>query len=253
MINHSNLEEYTDSAIYDWENKAFEPDGPFYLALARQLGGVALEIGCGTGRITIPLAQHGIDITGLDIVPEMPELAQRKAGDLPIHWVAADARTFHLETQFRFIFESGATFQHMLERADQEAMLARVHEHLTAEGRFVLSSVFPRPELMTTDESEQAWFSYANAQGQEVLVSGTQHYDPIRQIKTETAYRRWHDATGQEILKRAPLSLRYIFPQEMEALLHYNGFAIVEQYGDWDSSPLTDGSMSMIFVCRKTK
>ncbi|MBN2362694.1 class I SAM-dependent methyltransferase [candidate division WOR-3 bacterium] len=63
--------------MYDCENNSFEPDGPFYLAIAKKLGGAALELGCGTGRITIPLAQYGIDITGPDIVPGMLERAKK--------------------------------------------------------------------------------------------------------------------------------------------------------------------------------
>lgn len=59
------------------------------------------------------------------------------------------------------------------------------------------------------------------------------------------------DETGQDVLKVAPLSLRYTFPQEMDTLLHYNGFDIVEQYGDWDGSQLTDKSRMMISVCKK--
>lgn len=251
MDSQTNLEEYSDPTGYDLENDSFEPDGPFYLTLAQRTGGSVLEIGCGTGRITIPLAQQGIQITGLDLLPHMQERAKSKAGDLPIRWVEADARSFNLGTRFRFIFESGATFQHLHERTDQEAMLAQVREHLEADGRFVLSSIFPHANQLVSQETEQDWFTYSNPQGQEVRVSGTQHYDAIRQIMTETAYRRWTDAQGEEVLKVAPLSLRYVFPQEMEALLHYNGFTIIERYGDMDFSPLTSESDHLIYVCEK--
>lgn len=87
--------------------------------------------------------------------------------------------------------------------------------------------------------------------GQEIRVSGIDKYDELRQIRTETAYRRWVDANGQEILRVAPLSLRYIFPQEMESLLHYNGFEIVELYGDLDLNPVTNESSDLLYVCRK--
>ncbi|MBI1882095.1 MAG: class I SAM-dependent methyltransferase [Chloroflexi bacterium] len=252
LTNSTNLEEYADPIIYDLENNKFEPDGPFYLALAHRFGGPVLEIGCGTGRITLPLARHEIDITGLDIAPQMLARAKHKAQDVAVQWVETDARTFHLGRQFSFIFESGATFQHLLERADQEAMLARVREHLEPEGRFVVSALFPHADFLTNEDAEQDWFSYLNEQGQEVRVSGTQHYDPLRQIKTETAYRRWRDSEGREIVRPAPLMLRYTFPQEMEALLHYNGFTILERYGNRDFSPLTSESKHMIYVCRRS-
>ena len=61
MIDHTNLEDYVDPILFDLENGDFEPDGPFHLMLAQRLGGSVLELGCGTGRITIPLAREGID------------------------------------------------------------------------------------------------------------------------------------------------------------------------------------------------
>lgn len=250
-MNRDNLQEYRDPATYDLENEDFEPDGPFYLALAQRIGGPVLELGCGTGRITIPLAEHGIEVTGLDIVPEMLARARHKAKGLSIPWIEGDARTFHLGRKFRLVFETGGTFQHLLKRADQEAMLASVREHLAADGLFVVSTVFPRPHLMRDVEEEEEWFAYADEKGREVRVSGTQRYDPLRQVKVETAYRRWRDSEGREIVKRVPLALRLIFPQEMEALLRHNGFAVAERYGDWDVSPLTNQSHVMIYVCRK--
>ena len=81
MIDHTNLEDYEDPVIYDLENKEFGPDGLFYQSLAQQVQGPVLELGCGTGRVTIPLAQSGIDMTGLDVVPGM--LARRSCHRTP--------------------------------------------------------------------------------------------------------------------------------------------------------------------------
>jgi SAM-dependent methyltransferase len=245
-----NLTEYADPIVYDWENHDFDPDGPFYLALARQLGGPALEIACGTGRLAIPLAQQGVEITGLDIVAGMLTRAREKAGSLPIQWVEADARRFDLGKQFNLIFLSSAGMQHLLTRADQEAALACVRAHLAPGGRFAFGVFFPHARGMESAEEEHEWFTYTNDLGQEVRVSGTDSYDDLRQVNTETAYRRWRNATGEEVLQVAPLSLRYYFPQELETLLHYNGFEVLERYGDWDRSPLTNESQMMIFVCQ---
>src|SRR3712207_9431490 len=93
--------------------------------------------------------------------------ARSKAPDLPIQWIEADVRQFQLARPFHFIFESGATFQHMLTRADQEAMLAHVREHLTSDGHFVVSTIFPTTDLMATDLTEQEWFSYLAPSGRE--------------------------------------------------------------------------------------
>jgi hypothetical protein len=181
----------------------------------------------------------------------MLDQAILKAQGLPISWVQADVRNFHLDKRFHLICSTGRVFQHLLERTDQEAMLARVREHLASGGYFQVDAMYPRQGMMEDVNEEQEWYVYIDEQGREVRVSGTDHYDPIRQIKHETAYRRWKDETGEEITKRARLALRYFFPQEMEALLHYNGFTVMERYGDWDFGPLTDDSRAMIYVCQK--
>ncbi len=251
MMIDNNLADYADPIIYDQENSSFEPDGPFFLEMAQQAGGPVLDLGCGSGRMTIPFAQSGIDITGLDIVPGMLAQAKTKAKELPIRWVEADVRTFQLEQQFDFIFAAGCVLQHLLTRSDQEATLARIREHLSTNGRFATALFFPRPEQLTDVTEEQEWFNYTTVDGRDVRVTGTEYYDPVRQVKVETAVRRWQDDTGKTITRKAPLSLRYIFPQEMEALLHYNGFKVEALYGDWDRAPLIADSRRMIYVCQK--
>ena len=249
MVDRSNLEEYSHPDLYDLENPDFEPEGPFYLSLARELGGPVLELGCGTGRYTIPLAQNGLEMTGLDVVPGMLERAKTKAGDLPIRWVEADVRDFHLGHRFTFIFESGSVFMHMLTNADQLAFLARVREHLAPGGRFVVSLFFPHPGLLRTDADEKEWFTYQEGRGGTVRVSGTEQYDELRQVKTETAIRRIVSADGNETVHVAPLQLRYTFPQEMESLLDRVGFEVKERYGGPDRSPLAGDSRYLVFVC----
>lgn len=248
-----NLREYSDPKIYDAENSDFEPDGPYILELAKGLNGFVLELGCGTGRVTIPLAENGVKITGLDAVPGMIELAKQKANGLAIEWIVADVRTFQLRRKFKLIFEAGSVFHHMLTREDQEAYLAQVRKHLEDDGCLALSIFFPKPQNLASSNKEEEWFTAEHPDGYEIKVSGIDKYDAIRQVKTETAYRRWKDVSGKEMTQVAPLSLRYVFPQEMEALLHYNGFEIVEQYGNVDRSPVTEDSRQIYYICRKKK
>jgi SAM-dependent methyltransferase len=245
----ANLAEYADPELYDLENPALEAANAFLLALVQEVGAPVLELGCGTGRLTIPLAVQGIDVTGLDVVPGMLARARRKAGHLPVQWIEADIRTFQLDRRFGLIFDAGEAFLHLLTRADHEAILARVHAHLAPAGRLVLVTGFPRPEMLVARQ-EHAWFSYTGLHGQEVRVSGTTRYDHVQQIYHEDAIRRWREADGQEVVRFAPLARRRFFPQELETLLHYNRFQVLHRYGDWDRSPLTDQSPLMIFVCQ---
>jgi len=100
----NNLAEYADPILYDSENADFKPMRLYFGVMARQCEGEVLEIGCGTGRFTIPLAKQGVAVTGLDVVPGMLARARQKSAGLPVKWVEADARDFQLGQQFGLIF-----------------------------------------------------------------------------------------------------------------------------------------------------
>lgn len=249
MTGYTNMDEYLHPDLYDLENPDFEPEGIMFLDYARRTGGPVLDLGCGTGRMTIPLARHGLDVTGVELFPAMLERARAKAGGLPITWVEADARDVHLGRKFGLIMESGGVFMHMLTRADQEAYLATVVEHLAPNGLFVFSIFFPHPDRIMSAPEEKDWFTYQDEQGRSVRVSGTEIYDELTQVKVETAIRRISGPDGEEIVYEAPLSLRYTFPQEMEALLDHAGLAVLERYGSPERAPLTYESPFIVYVC----
>lgn len=259
MFEHDNLEEFSDAVNYDMQD-ASDTGVAFYGGLAREAGGPVLEIACGTGRVTIPVAKLGFATTGLDIVPEMLARARRKSAGLPVRWVEGDARTFDLRERFRLIFLTGNSFQAFVTNDDQAALLRRVRAHLHDEGIFAFETRNPLlPNTRTraglfvpleTREEEEHWPSFVNADGHEVRVSTTRVYDHVAQVVHLTSYRRWR-AGGREQTRDASTALRYTFPQELAALLHYNGFTIIRQYGDWNLEPLSAASPSILVVCRK--
>lgn len=249
MSDDANLSEYLHPELYDLENDECEPEFSFYLELAKETGGPILDLGCGTGRMTIPFAQAGFDVTGLDPAPAMLQRAKEKAGNLPITWVQADGRDFRLYRQFNFIFENGAVFMHMLTNADQRAFLGCVRAHLAPAGRFVFSVMFPHPENLESVYQEKEWYAYEDEQGRKVQVSGNEIYDELAQVKVETAIRRITEPDGSETVYTAPLSLRYTFPQEMEALLEQAGLVVQTRYGGPDFSPLANDSQYIVYVC----
>jgi SAM-dependent methyltransferase len=263
LIDHTNLEEFADPHTYDIEDNT-DTGIAFYSALAQETGGPVLEIACGTGRVSIPIARLGFAVTGLDIVPGMLEQARSKSADLPTRWVEGDARTFDLGERFRLIFLTGNAFQAFLTRADQEALLERVRAHLHDEGLFAFETRNPRWAnretrdaeeeglfaFLETRDQEEDWQTYTDSSGRDVRVSKTQAYDHVAQILHWTTYRRWREG-DQEHTKITRIAVRYTFPQELAALLYSNGFTIIRQYGDWNLEPLTAASPSIIVVCRK--
>lgn len=260
MIDHDNLEEFADPVNYDMEDAGDTSGVSFYSALAQETGSPVLELACGTGRVTIPIAKLGFQVTGLDIVPGMLDQARTKSADLSVRWVEGDARTFDLGEQYRLIFLTGNAFQAFVTNTEQAALLQRVHAHLHDNGLFAFETrnpMFSRSEnrerrffSLTTNDEEEAWPSFIDVNGNEVRITRTQVYDHVAQILHLKSYKRWY-VGEKEYTKIARTALRYTFPQELAALLHYNGFTIVRQYGDWNLEPLTAASPGIISVCRK--
>jgi SAM-dependent methyltransferase len=149
MLDHNNLEEFADPVNYDLAEPS-ETGVAFYSALAQEAGGAVLELACGTGRVTIPIAQLGFPVTGLDIVPGMLAQAQRKSVGMPVRWVEGDARTFALGEHFRLIFLTGNAFQALVTNAEQAAVLRRVHAHLDDAGLFAFETRNPLIPNATT-------------------------------------------------------------------------------------------------------
>lgn len=247
-----NLEEFTDPPNYDIEEGERSVERiTYYCDLARAFGGPVLEIACGSGLVTIPIAAQGPDVTGVDLARPMLEHARKKAEaqNLNIRWVEADARFFDLGKQFPFIYLTGNAFQAFLHREDQEALLASVKRHLMPEGVFAFETRNPSGHDLTNQPEEAFDQSYISVEGHLVSVSFTQMYDPITQIMYWTSYRRWSDGE-QAHSKETHIACRFTHPQELEALLHYNDFQIIQQYGNWNQEELSTSSPSMINICR---
>jgi SAM-dependent methyltransferase len=252
MFEPVNLSAYADPILDELTSGLPQIDDTVFLDVVRKTKGEILELGCGYGRITIPLAERGIiGLTGLELSAPSLAYARQKAKDLPIRWLEADVRDFTINQQYDLIFARGGVFNFMLTRVDQEAMLNRVNEHLTDAGQFMFDIVFfPPPRLVDVLE-EAEWFTLDHPNGRKIFVSGTDKFDYARQLFIQTCYERWDKPDGELVRPPWEHTLRYVMPQEMETLLYYNGFKIVAKYADYEGSLETDKKPARIFICQK--
>jgi hypothetical protein len=182
--------------------------------------------------------------------------ARRKAAErsVTVEWVVTDGRAFRLQKQFPCIYMLMNAFQFFLTRADQEAMLARVLEHLRPEGRFIFCARTFTPHNLAhlrNPEPQTDTYTYATDDGKQLVITDDERYDPITQIQHFDRQYVWLYPEGRQESKMVRTALRYVFPQEMEALLFYNGFQIDACYGNWQQELLTATSPSMIYVCQR--
>ena len=130
---------YRDGRHYDELVRSLPlGDVPFYVGEAKRADGPVLELACGTGRVTIPVAQSGVEIVGLDQSASMLATARAKAAEagVKIAWVEADCRTFALSRKFALIFMAFNSMQHLHDHASLAALFAHVRGHLAPGGRF---------------------------------------------------------------------------------------------------------------------
>ena len=113
-IQIDNLEEYDDPAAYDQENGQYLGELPLLLEWAGKVDGPIIDLACGTGRLTLPLAEEGYSLIGIDIHEGMLEQAAIKARELnlDIEWLQQDCANFQAGVKSPFMFMVGNSLQH---------------------------------------------------------------------------------------------------------------------------------------------
>lgn len=249
MFEPINLSFFADTEMDELISGVPKLEKSILVDLAKDAGGTVLELGCGYGRITIPLAERGIELVGVELCGPSIAAARQKGQHLPIQWVEGDARSFQLDRKFPFIFARGGVFDFMLTRTDQEAMLARVREHLATEGIFAFDLCYYRlSDMVNQDETE--WYTLTDQQGRQICATGMQRYDYDRQLHFQRGWYRLNSADGEPIAEPWELTLRYNFPQDVETLLHYNGFQVIARYTDWFGTLPSADVGATLFVCK---
>jgi ubiquinone/menaquinone biosynthesis C-methylase UbiE len=250
---HSVYYIYLDGKAYDNMYSGMSRDLPFWEAQAQACAGPILELGCGTGRVAIPLAKLGYAVTGIDLADAMLSEARRKAAEqqVDVEWVKADMRDFNLGRTFRLVIIPANALCHLLTLSDFEACLDSVKRHLSPDGRFVIDVFVPKMELLLDKPGERFPFAeyYDPDIDGTVVVTESYIYEPDTQIKRVTTH---HAIPGQEAEYAGALNMRMYFPQELDALIKYNGFRIDAKYGSHERGPFTANSEKQLIVCAMT-
>jgi SAM-dependent methyltransferase len=225
---------------------AFLGDVTWYRDLARASGGPVLELGAGTGRVALAIAEAGVAIHALDANPRMLQVLRSKLAARPadvqarVTLIPADMRTFDLGEQFALIICPFRTFLHNLTESDQLACLNRVRQHLRPLGRFAFNVFHPSLTLMAQHTGPFAgiwrWVdTYALPTGGWVVRSEANRYDTVGQI-VHSLHR--YDAYGPDgTLERSSmlrLDLAYLYLADIQRLLTTAGFRDITIKGGFD-------------------
>lgn len=223
---------------------------PFYLDLARQQSGAVLELACGTGQLTIPIASHGFPTVGLDRSSPMLKVAKRRASaaNLPVAFVRGDMRYFALRRNFDFIFAARNSLLHLLSTADWLSTLAAIRRHLTPDGVFAFDIFNPDTRRLARHRGQRLpVMEVATAAFGPVRVEATHDYDPVTQVNHATWYISTPDTPDAWIV---PMILRSIFPQELQSMISAAGLELINRFGELSGAPFGPGSRVQVCLCR---
>lgn len=224
---------YDDPALaqfYDLANP-WREDFDFCVKLAKS-GFRVLDLGCGTGMFAAALGEKCM-VTGVDPALGMLEIARTREGGGAVTWVAGDARSLRLETEFDLVVLTGHTFQVFLDEDEQASVLATIAAHLKPSGRFIFDSRNPNFVAPKTRESGSNEHRVVHPEHGEIETWNESSYDLTRDILSyENGYRIL--ASGKEFTAKA--QIKYTSRDKLARLMNTAGLRVDEWFGDWQGT-----------------
>ena len=242
---------FDDGQLYDAIFHDFDIDLAFWRAAARAAAGPVLEVACGTGRVTLPIAEAGADVDGFDLYPAMIERlsAKAEARGLRVHAIEADMRDFRMPRRYALIANPFNAFLHNLTQADQLATLKRCREHLLPGGSLVMHVSYFGANVLGTSGGEPVLEheTHHPVTGHVLRIYDQRTMDPIEQIQHSINEIHELDERGATIARhRSETRVRWIYKPEMELLLAAAGYVRWRIDGGFDGRPLKSDEDQMI-------
>lgn len=229
----------TNAAHFDqWHDGRHDVESAISLLSGLASGGSILELGVGTGRLALPLALGGAQVTGIEISPAMLAVLRSKPGADLVQAHEGDFTDGLPDGQFSVAFAATNTLFSVADQSMQVRCVAAVAERLAPGGAFVVEAMYPMVALGGRGSSVDV---IRQSVGESVLE--TRVHDAVAQT---VATQRLHiTETGVKIL---PAVIRYCWPSELDLMAAAAGLRLSERWGDWDRSPFTDQSRRHISV-----
>ncbi len=242
-----------------YSDEFFDADVPMYLQRAHTNGSPILELGCGTGRILIPLAQAGFHVAGIELYSSMLKIAGEKIAELDesvrkrIKLIQADMSDFSLKQRFNMVYISTNTIFH-LPRQKQQECLECVYDALKPGGEILIDC--ESHTIMTTAQECIGLLCRCDDYDEDGKAVSVRSWitcvdvgSHIMQMRTEVAEE---DSDNNISMRTYDNAFHWLDKYEMEQLLNRCGFRVTGIYGDWDMRRFSEGHHRMIFVAKRS-
>jgi SAM-dependent methyltransferase len=234
---------YDAPELYDLLFDTLDFDRAFWLRVGREGRGPVLDVGCGTGRVLIPLLEAGVDADGVDLSSSMLDRLKDKAAKKGFHprLLAADMRDFTMPRRYARVISTFNAFAHCETMEDQLATLRCCREHLEPGGALVLHISYPGASLWLGSGEPVLEHEITNPlTGHRLQLYDRRSMDVVSQRQRSEIEVRELDAAGSLVVSHhSEARQRWVYRYEMELLLGLAGFPRWEIHGDFAGGPLT--------------
>jgi len=239
--------------LYDLEHADLQEDIALYRNFAARCDGPILELGCGTGRVTVALAEAGFQVTGVDNSAAMLALARTRVADAALSEQVgleqADVQSLAMGSQFALAIYPLNGFLHLLTEEDQLAALQSAHRALLPGGFLILD--LPNPHAVFTPATDGQLLLRRRFQapdGNRISSFACSQTDLANQVQHLVLFYDQVDDRGVLYRTTVETDLRFVYRHEMAALLRQAGFTVDAVYGSYDLDPYEADSPIMLFV-----
>jgi SAM-dependent methyltransferase len=201
--------------------------------------GAALELGVGTGRIALPLAQRGVPVHGIDLSEAMIARLREKPGAELVEATVGDFATIKVEGTFSVAYLVANTIMNLTTQDGQVACFCNVAEHLEPGGCFVIEVLVPGLQRLPPGERFQLFAVEPNHLGFDEIDVVTQSL---------VSHHYWVDGDKVEVF--AP-PFRYVWPSELDLMARIADMALRERWAGWQREPFTSESAKHVSVWAK--
>jgi SAM-dependent methyltransferase len=202
-------------------------------------GGAVLEMGIGTGRIALPLAQRGVRVQGIDASAAMVARLRAKPGNDAIDVTIGDFATTRVDGQFALVYLIFNTIFNLKTQDEQVACFQNAAEHLASRGHFVIE--LGVPDLHRLSPGQDVYVYAVDARTMSFDV-----YDVVTQRLTSN-----HFVVDDGRVSSYPVEGRYAWPSELDLMARLAGMRLRERWGGWNREPFTSLSRSHVSVYEK--